>query len=246
MVSKRDVLSLKHIFKKFKPTSVIGVCLVVAGVILSLCTVFTHLYSESKKASLVAQSVEDSTKAEFEVVTGDQRTKKITDTIPVVRIPSVNLEVPILEGTGMSQLEVGAGHFTGSCEMGEKGNYCLAGHSSSRYACVFNSLSDVNFGDEIRLSDGNGSEYTYYVTQMFVVDPEDVYVLDATKNERVTLITCTDNATRRLCVIGEKISDEELNVLRESNTLIEVNALKQLNRDYARLSFSYLTGGVGG
>ena len=245
MVPKRGNLSVKLIFKKLKPTTVIGVCFVVLGVVLSLYTVFTYLYSESKKASLVAQSVEDSTKAEFEVVTGDQRTKKITDTIPVVRIPSVNLEAPILEGTGMSQLEVGAGHFTGSCDMGEKGNYCLAGHSSSRYACVFNNLSDVNFGDEVRLSDGNGSEYIYYVTQIFVVDPEDVYVLDDTQDERVTLITCTDNATRRLCVIGEKISDEKLILLRESNTLMEINAIKQLNRDYARLDFSYLMGGVG-
>lgn len=245
MVPKRGSLSVKLIFKKLKPTTVIGVCFVVLGVVLSLYTVFTHMYSESKKASLVAQSVEDSTKAEFEVVTGDQRTKKITDTIPVVRIPSVNLEAPILEGTGMSQLEVGAGHFTGSCDMGEKGNYCLAGHSSSRYACVFNNLSDVNFGDEVRLSDGNGSEYIYYVTQIFVVDPEDVYVLDDTQDERVTLITCTDNATRRLCIIGEKISDEKLILLRESNTLMEINAIKQLNRDYARLDFSYLMGGVG-
>lgn len=245
MVSKRDALSIKHIFKKCKPTLIIGVCLIGAGVVLSLCAVFTHLHSESKKASLVAQSVEDGTKAEFEVVTGNQKTKKITDAIPVIRIPSVNLEAPILEGTGMSQLEVGAGHFTGSCDMGEKGNYCLAGHSSSRYACVFNSLNDVNFGDEIRLSDGKGSEYIYYVTQMFVVDPEDVYVLDATPEARVTLITCTDNATRRLCVIGERISDEELALLRESNTLMEINAIKQLNRDYARLDFSYLVGGVG-
>ena len=46
----------------------------------------------------------------------------------VLEIPSLNIKVPVLEGTDSKTLAVAAGHFPGTGELGQ-GNYCIAGHN---------------------------------------------------------------------------------------------------------------------
>ena len=49
---------------------------------------------------------------------------------PVVEIADLNIKAPILEGTDNETLAKAAGHFKDSGDFG-KGNYCIAGHSST-------------------------------------------------------------------------------------------------------------------
>lgn len=67
-----------------------------------------------------------------------QKQKLLRDN-PVVEITELNIKAPILEGTEQSVLSKAAGHFTGTGDFG-KGNYCIAGHSSTIYKEYFNSL----------------------------------------------------------------------------------------------------------
>lgn len=46
----------------------------------------------------------------------------------------------------------------------------------------------------------------YRVTENFIVNPDEVWVLKDFGDNRVTLITCTDDGTQRQVVVG-KLSD---------------------------------------
>ena len=63
----------------------------------------------------------------------------------VLEIPSLNIKVPVLEGTDSETLAVAAGHFPGTGKLGQ-GNYCIAGHNSTIYAEIFNDLDQIQIG----------------------------------------------------------------------------------------------------
>lgn len=46
--------------------------------------------------------------------------------------------------------------------------------------------------------------YTYTVSEKFIIDPNEIWVLNDFGDDRVTNITCTDDGTQRLTVIGIK------------------------------------------
>ena len=113
----------------------------------------------------------------------------------VLEIPSLNIKVPVLEGTDSETLAVAAGHFQGTGELG---------HNSTIYAEIFNDLDQIQIGAEMDLMDTDAEKtcYTYVVAEYKVVDPEDVAVLDDYGDDRLTVISCTDDGTQRQVVVG--------------------------------------------
>lgn len=140
-------------------------------------------------------------------VTKDQDVTTKKGTV-VFEIPDLDIKVPVLEGVEDDVLAQAAGHFPDTGKVG-KGNYCIAGHSSNVYACIFNNLKDVEIGMKMKLTSKKGKSYTYYVTENFVVDPDEVWVLDEFFDNRVTIVTCTDGGLRRQVVVGLKMSEDE-------------------------------------
>ena len=120
---------------------------------------------------------------------------------PVVEIADLNIKAPILEGTDNETLAKAAGHFKDSGDFG-KGNYCIAGHSSTLYKEYFNNLKNVEIGMEITLHDKQKQAYHYTVAESKIVDPDAVWVLDDFGDDRITIITCTDDGTQRQVVVG--------------------------------------------
>ena len=118
-------------------------------------------------------------------------------------IPRLNVKVPVLEGTDSKALQVSAGHFEGTGALG-KGNYCIAGHNSTIYAEIFNDLDQIQTGDEMYLIDvdENRTRYCYIVTEYKIVEPKQVEVLDDYGDDRLTVISCTDDGTMRQVVVG--------------------------------------------
>ena len=121
----------------------------------------------------------------------------------VLTIPKISLSVAIGENVENSTLKYAVGHFVESTLPGNTGNCCIAGHRNYTWGEFFNRLDEVVIGDEI-LVECSGTSYSYTVTEVFVVDPEDTWVLDQTENAQITLITCTPIhvATQRLIVRG--------------------------------------------
>jgi sortase A len=121
----------------------------------------------------------------------------------VFEVPSINIRVPVQEGTDSKTLQVSAGHFEGTGSLGY-GNYCIAGHNSTIYAEVFNDIDQIQIGDEMYLidTDEHRTRYTYVVTEYNIVDPHAVEVLNDYGDDRLTVISCTDDGEYRQVIVG--------------------------------------------
>ncbi|MBR6968036.1 MAG: class D sortase [Ruminococcus sp.] len=124
----------------------------------------------------------------------------------VVEISDLKIKAPVLEGTDNAVLSEGAGHFPDTGSIG-KGNYCIAAHSSTIYKEYFNSLKKAEPGTEILLYDRDKKKFRYRVSEKFIIEPDETWVLRDQGDDRVTLITCTDDGKQRLVVVGLLCSD---------------------------------------
>ena len=103
----------------------------------------------------------------------------------VLKIPDVDLTVPIFEGTSDLTLNRGVGRIEGTAAVDERGNLGLAGHRDG----FFRVLKDVEIGDTIEVQSLDGVT-RYRITEFLIVAPEDVYVLAPTDTATLTLVTC--------------------------------------------------------
>ena len=103
----------------------------------------------------------------------------------MLRIPKLRLEVPILPGTDDRTLDRAVGHIEDTAAPGADGNSGIAGHRDG----FFRGLKDIAPGDVIELDTLDGKQI-YRVERTWVVDPEDVSVLDPTPSRALTLVTC--------------------------------------------------------
>jgi sortase A len=105
--------------------------------------------------------------------------------IAVLRIPGIELEVPVYQGTTEHVLRRGAGLIAGTAFPGSTGNVGIAAHRDTH----FRGLKDVATGDLIELGTLDQT-LVYRITTLEVVDPGDVHVLDDTGEPMLTLVTC--------------------------------------------------------
>ena len=105
--------------------------------------------------------------------------------LALLRIPKIDLEVPILEGTDDVSLNRAVGHIAGTPRPGESGNVGLAGHRDG----FFRGLKDVSTGDTIEIITPDNTT-KYVIDEIAVVDPLNVSVLAPRTLPSVTLVTC--------------------------------------------------------
>jgi len=105
--------------------------------------------------------------------------------LAVLRIPRLRIEVPVLPGTDDRTLDRAVGHIDDTAPPGGDGNSGIAGHRDG----FFRGLKDIAAGDVIELETARVKE-VYRVERTWVVDPEDVSVLDPTPTRALTLVTC--------------------------------------------------------
>lgn len=134
------------------------------------------------------------------IVRDVQRTKLMRENV-AIEIPELKIKAPVLEGTDNEVLSKAAGHFPETGGLGS-GNYCIAGHSSVIYKEYFNNLKNVSEGMEIYLIDKGEERFTYTVKESFIVEPNETWVLEDFGDDRVTLVTCTDDGSQRQIVVG--------------------------------------------
>jgi len=99
--------------------------------------------------------------------------------------PSVHMSAVVLEGSDDGTLSRGAGHIEDTPFPGQSGNIGIAGHRDT----VFRPLRNIKVGDPLALTTANRT-YRYRVSKTLIVGPDDVYVLDPTKDPTLTLVTC--------------------------------------------------------
>jgi sortase A len=103
----------------------------------------------------------------------------------VLRIPSVNLAVPVYANTSANNLDRGAGLITGTARPEVAGNVGIAAHRDG----FFRALKDVAVGDRLEIEHLSGTR-VYRVSALSIVSPEDMRPLRQTSRSMVTLVTC--------------------------------------------------------
>ena len=123
--------------------------------------------------------------------------------------------VPVFNKGGSWSLNHGVAHERGTSlpwSQSKQRNVYLAGHRlgwpGTESRLVFYHLDELAKGDEILLKDRDGHSYRYRVSETFVVDPDDSWVMGKVKGrDIVTLQTCTPIPTweKRLIVRADRM-----------------------------------------
>lgn len=118
-----------------------------------------------------------------------------------LKIEKLNILVPIIKDVNGENktaynkaLNDGVAHYKGTALPGQNSNIFIFGHSSTifnkgNYATIFASLNDLEKGDEAQIFYQN-QIYSYKVSAKEIVEKTDIEVLNPTKKERLTLMTC--------------------------------------------------------
>ena len=115
----------------------------------------------------------------------DSLIKKTEAPLAILRIPRINLEAPIFNDTDDLTLNRGVGRILGTAQIGEVGNLGIAGHRDG----FFRGLQRMVVGDVIKIARPRRVDL-YTVSQIRVVAPDDVSVLNPTATSTLTLVTC--------------------------------------------------------
>jgi sortase A len=122
-----------------------------------------------------------------------------------------NDDIPYTTGTDEEALKTHAAiHLEGTgFPWDDEANVYIAGHRlgypNTESWLTFWDLNKVGKGDEIFVTDANGTKYTYKVFKTFIVSPSDTHVTASESGKNIlTLQTCTlPDYKQRLIVQGE-------------------------------------------
>lgn len=115
-----------------------------------------------------------------------------------IKISKIGVEAPILDGTTKDILKISVGHFLNSSYW--NGNVALASHNRGTYAHYFENINKLNIGDEITYQTKFGTRI-YTIDEIEKISEEDLSILEYTKINTMTLITCIKNSPNlRLCI----------------------------------------------
>jgi len=162
-----------------------------------------------------------------------------------VKVPKINVQLPIYHGTNADTLEVGAGHLLGSSlPVGGNNTHCvLTAHSGMATDKMFSDLPQMEEGDVFYL-DILSETFAYQVDQIKTVTPYDSTYLSTVAGEDLcTLVTCTPFGvnTHRLLVRGTRIPYEEAVEIQE-----EIEAVTETASTWEQHYIRGILLGIGG
>ena len=202
---------------------------------LPLTIFFTRRKSMEKKQLEKANNiVNGENKSEIEIVTKEEL-KENENIIGTLEIAELGVIAPIQEGTSKEILKVAIGHFSESSLW--EGNVALASHNRSIYAHYFEKINELQIGDEILYKTKMGTR-KYVVYENKEIDSTDWSVIENTKDNILTLITCVkNNSDKRLCIrakeetegikTNEQVTEQKGEVISEvQDTKIQQNVVE--------------------
>ena len=191
-----------------RAVGVVGEVFITLGVLLLLLCVYQLWWTnvESAKATDV---VRDEISSEWEttpVIKSATGGKPGTIARPAsgkgfafLYIPRINDKVwrlPVIQGTSLSVLAEGAGHYTSSALPGQVGNFAVAAHRATHNE-PFRDIDAIKPGDKVYVETKAGW-YTYVLDLYKIVKPTDTWVINPVPSKTketptkalITLTTC--------------------------------------------------------
>lgn len=165
------------------------------GILLIFFGIF--LFWERTNPNRLAFSLNSFQKESFQNQTNPTVTepKKIT-------IKDLNISLPIIPAKmkkgDWETTTKGVSYLSDSPLPGERGNSILYGHNWSN---ILGNLTKIKKGQKIDITFNNGSTKTFKVEDISIVDWNQTYVLNQTKDTRITLYTCTGFLDRKRFVV---------------------------------------------
>ncbi|WP_051208800.1 class C sortase [Propionicicella superfundia] len=134
-------------------------------------------------------------------------TLSLATAIARLRIPRIDVDLPVFHDAGAASLAAGVGHMYGSSlPVGGPGTHAvLAGHTDYRGRTLFDRLPELRLGHSFEIAVA-GEVLTYRIDQIVIVEPwelEDVQRIPG--GDYVTLVTCytpPGEHTQRMLVRG--------------------------------------------
>ncbi|MGZ5352940.1 MAG: sortase [Actinomycetota bacterium] len=126
--------------------------------------------------------------------------------VAILRIPAIDLDYVVVEGTDTESLKRGPGHYVETAyPWEESGRVGIAGHRTT-YGAPFWSIDELEVGDRITLATEYGI-FNYRVSGSRIIEPSDGSVLAPTRRPTLVLTTCHPrfSAAERLIVFAERV-----------------------------------------
>ena len=195
----------------------IGKIFIFSGVLLVIISIFLFVrnsyeeYDAGKKSLEVVSNIKDiidNSNIIDDNVVGSDNVKKMLSTsinnydyIGVISIPSLNLELPVMNNYSEDRLRIAPVRYYGSIYTND---LIICAHS---YKTHFGYLGKLQQGDKVIFTDISGNVYVYEVLEIEVLDSSDV--VNMINNDfDLTLYTCTSDGSKRITVRCNKINGD--------------------------------------
>lgn len=118
----------------------------------------------------------------------------------IIEIPKINLYYPVFSHLTEDLLKISPCKFYGD-KPNIDGNICIAGHNYDN-SLFFSKISTLSVNDEISIFDNNGTQYIYWIYDIYEVSESDLSpILNYQENEKIlTLVTCNNLNNNRIIV----------------------------------------------
>lgn len=140
---------------------------------------------EQRQTALIQEPARDGSSGPETLIHSTRPLRADPKVLGRVEIARLGIAGVIREGGDAKTLRRAVGHIPKTARPGEKGNMVLAAHRQQQ----FRALRNVRQGDRIRVTTPRGW-FEYEVERIWVVDPQEVSVMDATPGRQITLLTC--------------------------------------------------------
>ena len=186
-----------------RAVSILSVLLLIGGVAMLAYPFATNLYQDRLQNKLSKELASPLLKQKYR-----NHALGVGDSLTRIKMPAINVDVVVVEGTTPTALRAGAGHYSQTPLPCEKGNVAIAGHRTT-YGKPFADMDQLHVGDQIELDTPVGGCVYELKKAPFIVDKADLSVLNQTPNQTLTLTSChpKGSAAKRIIVQAVWVKD---------------------------------------
>lgn len=171
--------------------------LIIGGTLIILFSVWQIWQSNQMQASAIQEAKEKITSSSQkqqqeqdnapEEMNFEDYQAEDGDVMGILKIPSLDRELPIIAGVDEDELKRGVGHYPGTAYPGQDSQVVLSGHRDT----VFRKFGELEIGDRFIVEMEYGS-FEYIIEESEIVSADDLTVINPDKyeDEMLTVTTC--------------------------------------------------------